>query len=394
MPGDPGAPALPSFEFATATRIVFGAGTARTLGSLAASLGTRALVVTGSQPERWRVLLDAVMATGVTLEVLPVAGEPTTDRITEAMAFARSGRVDLVIGLGGGSVIDAAKALAGLIPSPCDPLDHLEVVGKGLPLTRPPLPWIAVPTTAGAGAEVTRNAVLTSPAHQVKASLRSPLLLARIVVIDPELALGLPPHLTAATGLDALTQLIEPYTCSRPNPVVDAFCELGLRHAARSLRNACTQGHDLSARTDMALAALCGGLALANAGLGVVHGLAAPIGGAHPAPHGAVCAALLPHALRINLGALRARAPESPSLPRYDRVAALLTGNPGASVAEGIEWIQTLVRDLGIPGLARYGVGPGHLPSLATKAAAASSMKANPIPLTQGELVTLLTAAL
>lgn len=384
---------VPGFEFATATRIVFGAGSVRSLGALAAPLGRRVLVVTGRTPSRAAPVLEALRHADLAIETLSIAGEPTTDAVAEAVSRARRQPPDLIVGVGGGSAIDAAKALAGLIPSSSDLFDHLEVVGRGRALEAPPLPWIAVPTTAGAGAEVTRNAVLTSPAHRVKASLRSPLLLARLAVVDPELALGLPPDITAATGLDALTQLIEPYTCARTNPVVDVLCELGLRHSARALRLACTEGRDLGARTDLALAALCGGLALANAGLGVVHGLAAPLGGAYPAPHGAVCAALLPHALRTNLAALRSRSPDSDRIGRYDRIAVLLTGRPDATAEQGLGWIERLVGDLRIPRLRDFGVGRAAFPDLAARAAAASSMKANPIPLLPAEIVALLEAA-
>jgi alcohol dehydrogenase class IV len=260
-------------------------------------------------------------------------------------------------------------------------------------MTHPAAPWIAIPTTAGAGAEVTRNAVLTSREHKVKASLRSPFLLARVALIDPELALDLPPSITTTTGLDALTQLIEPFICLRTNPVVDALCLDGLKRVARSLRTAVSDGHQLAARTDMALAALFGGLALANAGLGVVHGLAAPIGGSHPSPHGAVCAALLPHAMALNLRALRARNPASPALPRFTTLAQVLTGQAQASPDDGVVWIQELVRDLATPSLRVLGIPKDAFHDLAEKAAAASSMRANPLPLLHEELVALLEAA-
>lgn len=260
-------------------------------------------------------------------------------------------------------------------------------------MTKPAAPWIAVPTTAGAGAEVTRNAVLTSKEHKVKASLRSPHLLARAVVVDPELTLNLPPEVTAATGLDALTQLIEPFVCTRANPLVDVLCTEGIRRAARSLRAAFQDGQNLAARSDMALAALFGGMALANAGLGAVHGLAAPIGGASTAPHGAVCAALLPHAMAMNLRLLRQREPNSATLHRFARVAAELTGQPTASPEDGVDWIRALVRDLKVPSLQRWGILRESFPELAAKALQASSMKANPVALSEAEVVSLLEHA-
>ncbi|RPI12577.1 MAG: iron-containing alcohol dehydrogenase, partial [Acidobacteriales bacterium] len=285
------------FEFATATRIVFGPGTLREIAPAVREMGVRALPVTGSRPE---------IATGLGLDCVPYAvpGEPTVDLVRQGVQLAREERCDVVIGLGGGSAIDAAKAIAALVPNSGEPLDYLEVVGKGRALEKPSLPFIAVPTTAGTGSEVTRNAVLASPDHRVKASLRSPYMLARLAVVDPELTYDLPPAVTASTGLDALTQLIEPYVSSRANPMTDSLCVEGMRRAARSLPRAFADGRDGEARLDMSLASLFGGLALANAGLGAVHGFAAPIGGAFEAPHGAVCAALLPLVMDANIRAL------------------------------------------------------------------------------------------
>ena len=220
---------------------------------------------------------------------------------------------------------------------------------------RPSLPFIAVPTTAGTGSEVTRNAVLGSPEHGVKASLRSPLMLPALALVDPEMTFGLPPAITASTGLDALTQLIEPYVCNRANPLTDALCRDGLATVARSLVRACTRGRDTEARIGMSYASLLGGLALANAGLGVVHGFAAPIGGMFDAPHGAVCAALLPLGMAANIKALRERAPESGSLIRYGEIAGILTGNAQATPEDGAEWVRLLVRHLAVPPLRSYG---------------------------------------
>lgn len=381
------------FEFATATRIVFGAGKLKEAGQLTRDLGRRALVVTGNHPERASNLRSLLDASGVWSETFPVAGEPTTLHVAAGIARARLKGVDVILGFGGGSAIDAAKAIAGLLTNELDLFDYLEVIGRGQPLSKPAAPWIAIPTTSGAGAEVTRNAVITSREHRVKASLRSPHLLARVALVDPELTLDLPPTLTTTTGLDALTQLIEPLLSNRANPLVDALCIEGLQRVARSLRIATTQGSNLAARTDMALAALLGGMALANAGLGAVHGLAAPIGGSHPAPHGAVCAALLPHAMSLNLKALRDRAPSSPILPRFSRIAQELSGNPAATPEQGVDWILRLTRDLGTPSLRTLGVPRESFPDLVQKAALASSMKANPIPLLPAEILSLLESA-
>ena len=304
------------FEFASAARIIFGPGTVTQIGALARELGRRALVTTGLDPAQGEPVLVSLAAAGVDYVTLVVSGEPTTDLARQGARLARESDCDLVIGLGGGSAIDAAKAIAALAANGGDPLDYLEVVGRGQPLTQPSLPCIAIPTTAGTGAEVTRNAVLASPEHGIKASLRSPTMLPRLALVDPELTYSLPPAVTASTGLDALTQLIEPFTSSKANPLTDALCREGMMRAARSLRTAYEDGRDAAAREDMALASLFGGLALANAGLGVVHGFAGPVGGMFHAPHGAVCAAFLPHVMAVNARALRARQPGSAALAR------------------------------------------------------------------------------
>ena len=382
------------FEFATATRIVFGPGTLREAGAAARELGRHALVVTGRAGRHADRLLDLLAAEGIAATPFAVAGEPTIDAAIAATDEARRRHCDLVIGLGGGSPIDAAKAVSALLTNPGDPLDYLEVVGSARPLTKPAAPCIAIPTTAGTGAEVTRNAVLTSPDRQVKVSLRSPLLLPRLALVDPELTMALPPGLTASTGLDALTQLIEPHVSIRANPLSDGFCTEGIARIARALRPAFHDGSNAAAREDMALASLLGGLALANAGLGAVHGFAAPIGGMFSAPHGAVCAALLPQVMEANLQAAHERAATREIHNRYAQIARLLTGDPTATPEDGVRWVRGLVADLRIPPLRTYGITSESVPALVEKAARASSMKANPLPLTPDELTAVLQAAL
>jgi len=381
------------FELAAPARIVFGEGAVRDVAPAAAAMGRRALVVTGARQERAAPLIAALEAAGVGCVALSVPGEPTVDLVREGAQFARGEACDLVVAMGGGSALDAGKALAALLANTGDPLDYLEVVGRGQPLEHTPVPSIAVPTTAGTGSEVTRNAVLASPRHRVKASLRSASMLPRLAVVDPELTWELPPAVTASTGLDALTQLIEPYVSTRANPMTDLYCVEGMRCAASALPRAYAEGHDRAARREMAWASLLGGLALANAGLGAVHGFAAPIGGMFPAPHGAVCAAVLPHAMEVNVRALRQRAPESQALRRYGEVARLLTGNPQAIAEDAVAWIAAVCRRLEIPPLRAYGVRPEDFAVLVEKAATASSMKANPIPLTPEELTEIIARA-
>ncbi len=376
------------FEVATAARILFGAGTAGEVSGAAGRMGRRILLVTGRDRERARRVCGDAAA------VFAVAGEPTVGVVREGVGVARGEACDVVVAIGGGSAIDAGKAIAALAANSGEPLDYLEVVGRGQILSRPSLPFIAVPTTAGAGSEVTRNAVLGSPEHGVKASLRSPYLLPRLAVVDPELAYGLPPAVTAATGLDALTQLIEPYVSARANAFTDMICREGIPRGARSLARAWRDGRDAEARAAMAMASLLGGMALANAGLGAVHGFAAPVGGEFPAPHGAVCAALLPHVMAANIRALRSRPAESAALERYGSVAKLVTGDSTARPENGAAWVARLREELEIPPLRTYGIGPEHVPGLVSKARQASSMKGNPIALTEEELGEILSNAL
>jgi alcohol dehydrogenase class IV len=333
-------------------------------------------------------------AAGVSYGTFAVSGEPTLGLVEDGVRQLQVEQADMVISIGGGSVVDAGKAIAALVTNPGELCDYLEVIGKAKALEKPSLPFIAIPTTAGTGAEVTRNSVLASPEHRIKASLRSPLLLPKLAVVDPELTLGLPAALTATTGLDALTQLIEPFVSCRGNPLTDGLCREGLIRAARSLRRTCEQPTDLAAREDMALASLFSGLALANSGLGSVHGFAASIGGMFPAPHGAVCAALLPHAMEVNLRALRQREPQSEALARYTAIAHLLTGRPGASANDGVQWVRSLCADLQIPPLRTYGIAQAASTALCHKAGQSSSMKGNPLPLTPEELREVLERAL
>jgi alcohol dehydrogenase class IV len=382
------------FEFATAGRIVFGEGRLAEVGPLARPLGRRALVVTGSRPERAARLLELLHGAGVAAETFSVRGEPSVDDALAGAAQARAQGCDLVIGFGGGSALDCAKAIAALAVNDGDIYDYLEVIGRGMPLDRGALPVIAIPTTAGTGSEVTRNAVLASPQHRVKVSLRSPHMLPCVALVDPALTYDLPPGVTASTGLDALTQLIEPFVSSRANPLTDAICREGLRHVAPALRRASVDGSDHDARRSMAFGSLCGGLALANAGLGAVHGFAGPFGGMYDAGHGAICAALLGPVFGANVRALRARSPHSPALARYEELARLLTGNAAARVEDGALYLTELRLALQVPGLASYGFSMADAPALIAKAQAASSMKANPLSLTDDELAMILEQAL
>ncbi len=379
------------FEFATAGRIVAGPGRAAELPGVLAGLGSRVLVCTGANPARHASLLAGL---GMPTVVFPVAGEPTAELARSGVTAAREHGADVVAAIGGGSVIDLGKAVAMLLANGGDPLDYLEVVGAGQPITRPAAPCVAVPTTAGTGAEVTANAVLAVPEHRLKASLRSPLMIPRVALVDPELTASCPPPVTAASGLDALTQCLEPFVSVRATPLTDGLAREGLRRAAAGLRAAHADGGDLAARTDMAMCALLGGMALANAKLGAVHGLAGVIGGTADVPHGMACAALLAPVIEANVRALRSAPLGSRALDKYAEAAQLLTGKPGASVKDGLAWIGETLTLLGVPGLAAFGLGAEQADAIAAAALASSSMRGNPVPLNQDQLAAVFLEAL
>jgi alcohol dehydrogenase class IV len=420
---------LSSFEFATAARIMAGPGRAEELPGVLAGLGSRVVVCTGADPERQAGLLAGL---GLPVAVFPVAAEPTVDLARAAADAARKHGADVVAAVGGGSVIDTGKAVAMLLGNGGDPLDYLEVVGAGRDITRPAVPCVAVPTTAGTGAEVTANAVLAVPSHGVKASLRSPLMIPRVALVDPLLTVSCPPPVTAASGLDALTQCLEPFVSVRATPLTDGLAREGLRRAGTGLRAAYVDGGDLQARADMAMCSLLGGMSLANAKLGAVHGLAGVVGGTADAPHGMACAALLAPVIEANVRALRsagarkdgphaaqadgpiaaqadgpiaaqadgphtaqAAAPSAAGvLDRYAEAARLLTGHPAASIEDGLAWIRETVALLHVPGLSAYGLGPQHIDDIAAKAMTSSSMKGNPVPLSHAGLKAVLLQAL
>ncbi len=383
-----------NFEFATAGRIIFGVGSAQKAADAILPFGSNVLLVTGLSSARAQFLVDGLQGRGAIVNLVGFEGEPTVNAVLMGVQVAREKGVQVVVGLGGGSSMDAAKAIAALATNPGDPYDYLEVIGRALPLPNAPLPVVAIPTTAGTGSEVTRNAVLASPEHQVKVSVRSPLMLPRVAIVDPELTLGMPAHITASTGMDALTQVLEPFVSPKGTPLTDAICREALPKAARALPRVHADTNDLAARTEMSFVSLCGGLALANAGLGAVHGFAGPIGGMFDAPHGAVCAALLAPATRVNLLALRERAPQDRALARYDEAARLCLGSEKATADDLPGWLAELTATLGIPGLSAYNISSADFAAIIPKSAAASSMKANPIALTHEELAEILQEAL
>lgn len=373
---------------------MFGAGKLNELGKQIDKNAKRILFVRGGSSNAIPRVREILSAAGIPSTEFQVHCEPTIDIVREGVEAARG--CDMVLGLGGGSAIDTGKAIAALVTNPGNVIDYLEVIGKGQHLIHAPLPYIAIPTTAGTGAEVTKNAVLESPEQGVKISLRSPLMLPRLALVDPELTYDLPPEITASSGLDALTQLIEPFVSIKANPMTDAFCREGMHYAARSLRRAYQNGSDKEAREGMSIASLFGGLALANAALGAAHGFAGPLGGMLHAPHGILCARFLPLVMEANIKAMESRQPEHPALLRYVEVARILTGENDVTALDGATWTSELVDELKIPRLSMYGMKPEDfaLREAVEKTQQANSFKGNPIVLDAKELSEILEKAL
>jgi alcohol dehydrogenase class IV len=383
-----------SFDFSTAPRILFGSGKIDGIGEILRSYGEKVLIVSGlPDGELLKRLIEALNKSRLDWQVAFVHEEPTINVVSEILNHINTYKADTVIGFGGGSAIDAAKATAALSTNPGEITDYLEVVGRGMQFIENPLPLVAIPTTAGTGSEVTRNAVINDPAQKVKVSLRSPLLLPKVALVDPELTIQMPPDITASTGMDAITQLIEPLTSNKANPITDAFCREGLRRAVRSLRIAYFDGTRLDAREDMALASLFSGVALANAKLGLVHGFASILGGMYNAPHGAICARLLPFTIESNIKALIQRESQNEALIKYGEIAQILTGHQEAKIDDGITWLKQLSGELLIKPLRHYGLAHEFFDEVVQQTKRASSTQGNPIILTDSEMHEILEQA-
>lgn len=382
-----------SFEFVTSPRIIFGKGSLKNGIQAASGFGKKALLVHGTKAAPLETILSILHSESIKYTDFCVDHEPSVELVQQMVALARANNCEFVIAFGGGSVLDAGKATSAMLTNEGDLLDYLEVVGKNQPLQKPAAPCVAIPTTAGTGAEVTRNAVLAVHEKKVKVSLRSNFILPRLAIIDPELTYSLPPLVTAYTGLDALTQVIEPFVSIKCNPLMDVICRDGIIRSARSLYQAYQNGLAADAREDLSLTSLYGGLALTNSGLGAVHGFAAPMGGMYDAHHGAICGILLPEVVRMNIKALKERKSDSPVLSRYSEIACLLTGNSNARGEDGADWLSDLVSRMKIPHLSDYNIPREEFPIIVEKAQKASSMKANPIALTDEELTDILKAA-
>jgi alcohol dehydrogenase class IV len=382
-----------SFELSLPSKVLFGAGCLDQLGAEVARHAKHVLLVSGGNPARVEKALASLKAARVATTFYAVTGEPTLDAVRGGVRTAQKAGCGAIVAVGGGSIIDAAKAIAAMATQTGDLMDYLEIIGSGKPIAQAPLFFVAVPTTSGTGAEATRNAVLTSTEHRVKVSLRHPWMVPKVALLDPEATLSLPSEVTASTGTDALCQLLESYTCRTPNPFTDALCREGMLMITRSIRRAFTNGNSVEARADMLLGAHFSGQALANAKLGAVHGFSAVLGGMYQVPHGAICGALLAPVTRANLKALAERDPESPVRDRYAVAARWLTGQEDSQASDAAAYCELLRLDLGIPGLQALGVKREDFDAIVESASKASSMKGNPVELTTEEMTNILEAA-
>lgn len=379
-----------NFSFATASQIIFGNNSLDKIPGLISKKGTKVLLVTGKNSDR-ALALSKQFSAETEISVFKIEAEPTTEVINTGVKFARENNCNVVIGFGGGSVIDGAKAIAALVSNKGDLMDYLEVIGLGKPLLEAPLPFIAIPTTAGTGAEVTKNSVIKSTKHNVKVSLRSDLMYPNVAVLDPVLTYSMSPELTANTGVDALTHLLETFVSNAANPFVDMICREGLSRISRSLLKAYRDGNDAQAREDMAMASMLGGMALANVKLGAIHGFAGPMGGMFPIPHGAVCACLMSAVIEMNIEALKE---QNQDISKFDELAKILTGSKKALAEDAVVWADNLVTDLAIQTLSTFGLTENDFPKLVQNAKNASSMKGNPLELNEEQLTWILEKSL
>ena len=382
-----------NFQFATSTQIIFENGSFKKVPGLIKNLGSKVLIVSGKNQKLANQLSGWLSELDFVFEIFSINSEPTTLDIENGTALAKKSGCNVVAGVGGGSVIDSAKAIAALATNTGELTDYLEVIGKGMKLEKAPLPYIAIPTTAGTGAEVTKNSVIKSIQHNVKVSLRSDLMFPTIAVIDPELTLTMPPEITASTGVDALTHLLETYVSCHSNPFIDMLCREGMTRIANFLERAFVNGNDLESRENMAMASMLGGMALANVKLGAVHGFAGPLGGMFPIPHGAVCACLLPAVMEINISVLMEKKLDS-QLLKFNEVAKILTQNNLATAQDGANWVQEMVKKLKIPSLSDFELTSDSFPELIEKARNSSSMQGNPMELDSAQLFEILNKSL
>ena len=376
---------LDTFSFTTAGSVHFGWGSRKTLAQHVLSYGRHALLLHSKSVSIINEIIADIEDNNITLEKEILSGEPTDEEIGELAEKYHAAGFDVIIAIGGGSVLDSGKALSALLTNPGELMDYLEVVGKGQPLQNRPCPLIALPTTSGTGTEVTKNAVIKVVDKKVKVSMRNPAMIPAVAIIDPELTVSVPAAVTASTGMDAFIQVLEPFCSRSANRMVDLFCREGIPLAARNLPVAYHQPENKEARTMMAWVSLLGGLSLANAKLGAVHGFAGPIGGMFDIPHGVICACLLPQVFRMNLTKVQDQ-DDHALLERFSKIAAWVMNEDHPDVKQAIEWFIGLNEELEIPKLKQLGIEEKDHDAIISKALVSSSMKGNPVSLDANDL--------
>lgn len=380
-------------DFSSAGRIIFGNEKIKELPGILKSFGSRVLILRSRSALGIDEIVDSLHKKGLSCTEVAISGEPDIDVVNQTTSLARKNNCEVIVSIGGGSVIDTGKAVSALISNTGGIMDYLEVVGKGLPLSNPAVPFVAVPTTSGTGSEVTKNAVVSVPEKSVKVSMRSKDMLPDVALIDPVLTYSVPPDITAVTGMDAFTQVLEPYVSNQANDFVDILCRDAIPRAAKYLPIAFHEGENIEARENMAWVSLMGGLALANAKLGAVHGFAGPLGGMYQQAHGRICASLLPAVMKKNIELLGEKEEGKAYIKRYKDIAIWITGNPQAVPEDIVEYLESLKRELKIPSLSDIGIRKDDYSKIVEKAQKSSSMKGNPIRLSPEEMIDILNLA-
>jgi alcohol dehydrogenase class IV len=378
-----------NFSFTTSARIIFGWGSRKTLPELIKPFGKKVLLLHSRSVMAIEEIESLLSNSDFSVQRMVITGEPTDEVIQRLLGEIKGVEIDVMIGIGGGSVLDAGKAISALVTNTGNLLDYLEVVGKGLALKNPPCPYIAVPTTAGTGTEVTKNAVIKVVSKNVKVSMRDTLMIPRIALVDPELTLSVPAAVTASTGMDAFIQVLEPYCSVGANKMVDLFCREGIPLAAQNLPVAYRDATNREARVNMAWVSLLGGLSLANAKLGAVHGFAGPIGGMFDIAHGVICACLLPQVFRINAKKV-IESNNTELINRFRNISLWVTGIERAEIQSAVDWFIALNEELSIPHLKDIGVKEKDFETIIEKSLVSSSMKGNPVPLDRYDLQAIL----
>ncbi|MFX1284988.1 MAG: iron-containing alcohol dehydrogenase [Promethearchaeota archaeon] len=385
------------FEFLPTPRIFFGPKQFHNIGTLVKEFGARLFVVASgsalNSPETRETFTVSIVKQEIRFETYLIRGEPTIETIDLGVQKAKEFKADCFLAIGGGSTIDACKAIAGLYTNGGSARDYMEVIGKGATIIKPPLPIIAVPTTAGTGSEVTKNAVILAEQEEFKASIRSPFLIPKIAIVDPRLMLTVPQSVTATCGMDALTQLIEAYTSNKSQPLTDSWALLGIKKASKFLLTCYRNGQSLEARENMALASLLSGICLANAGLGAVHGFASPMGGLK-IPHGVICAALLAPTIEANIKQLTMMDPKNKTLVKYAKLGEIVSEKTYPSITDAhdalVDYLKSLTKELNVPTLSEFSLTDSIVQIIVEKAKKSSSMGYNPIELKKEVLIDIL----